>query len=564
MKTNNVKADAKALTFSLRVVRRILAATLGGSVLLLISPPGTTSATAQCRAAWNEVATPLGANSFYSVGAVGQDDVWAVGSRYDGVDDRPLAEHFDGQKWTIVPAPIPGTGGAYLRGVGGSSSVDVWAVGYQTTQTGVQKTLIEHYDGAAWSIVPSPNPASFASYLSTLVAVASNDVWAAGYYLGSNNYRTLVEHWDGNSWSIVPTPNVGDGPNALNGIAAAGSDDIWAAGYQSIASGSPSSTLILHFDGTTWTVVPSPNPGQPSSLAAVVATSDGLIWAAGFYYDGTQGKTLLLRGDESGFTALPGEDYSGEGNVLLGIAAAGPGDIWAAGYHYPSGTSDYQGLIEHYDGKQWRRVSSAQGESYTYLSGITAWTPGAGWAVGNTLTATIAESICEIQVSETGFDPTTAPAIQGDTIGWTIVSGDSHRLKDRSGMALFDSGTLAAGSSFQYTFNSAGTYSVTDRATHATSSVAVPVTVPSTGKAGKPLLVTWSAAAPAIGFVFDVQIRVSPDRSFHDWLVGQTATAATYVPATAGTYAFRARLRASATGAFSKWSPPSIVIVGNP
>ena len=110
-------------------------------------------------------------------------------------------------------------------------------------------------------------------------------------------------------------------------------------------------------------------------------------------------------------------------------------------------------------------------------------------------------------------------------------------------MALFDSGTLAAGSSFQYTFNSAGTYPVTDRATRATSSVAVPVAVPSTGKTGKPLLVTWSAAAPATGFVFDVQIRVSPDRSFHDWLVGQTATAATYVPATAGTYAFRARLR---------------------
>ena len=64
--------------------------------------------------------------------------------------------------------------------------------------------------------------------------------------------------------------------------------------------------------------------------------------------------------------------------------AAGPGDVWAAGYHYPIGTSDYQGLIEHYDGKQWRRVSSVQGGSYTYLSGITAWTLGAGWAVGNT------------------------------------------------------------------------------------------------------------------------------------------------------------------------------------
>ena len=184
--------------------------------------------------------------------------------------------------------------------------------------------------------------------------------------------------------------------------------------------------------------------------------------------------------------------------------------------------------------------------------------------MGNTLTATIAESVCEIQVSETGFDPATAPAVQGDTIGWTIVSGDSHRLKDRSGMGLFDSGTLAAGSSFQYTFDSAGTYPVTDRTTRATSSVAVPVAVPSTGKAGNPLLVTWSAAAAATGFLFDVQIRVPADQSFRDWLVGQTATAATYVPATAGTYAFRARLRASVTGAASKWSPPGVVIVGNP
>jgi hypothetical protein len=125
----------------------------------------------------------------------------------------------------------------------------------------------------------------------------------------------------------------------------------------------------------------------------VVALPDGQIWAAGFYYDGTQGRTLFIHGDESGFVTAPGEDFSGEGNVLLGIAAVGPSDIWAAGYHYPSGTSDYQGLTEHYDGKQWKRASSAQGESYTYLAGITAWTPGAAWAVGNTLTATIAESV---------------------------------------------------------------------------------------------------------------------------------------------------------------------------
>src|SRR5437870_9689371 len=109
---------------------------------------------------------------------------------------------------------------------------------------------------------------------------------------------------------------------------------------------------------------------------------------------------LLVHDDSSSLKIVAGEDFPGEGNVLNGIAASASGDMFAAGYHYPNGTSDYQGLIEHYDGKQWRRVSSAQGASYTYLSGITAQSGGEAWAVANTLTATIAESACEIHASE--------------------------------------------------------------------------------------------------------------------------------------------------------------------
>ena len=334
-----------------------------GVVSLLISAVSAVGAPATCRPAWSETPTPPGSNSFYGIAAITPTDVWAVGSRYDGINDRPLAEHFDGVQWLIVPVPALGNSAAYLRGVGGLSGIDVWAVGYQITRSGANKTLIEHYDGGAWTIVTSPNPASLASYLSEVVAVAMSDVWAVGYYLDNSGvYRTLVEHWDGTSWIIVSSPNAGNGDNALNGIAAASSNDIWAVGYQSSAPGAASSTLVLHFDGTSWTIVPSPNPGGlTSSLAGVVAMADGRIWAAGFYYDETQGRTLLLHGDSSGFEVVPGEDFPGEGNVLNGIAASGPGDIFAAGYHYPNGTSDYQGLIEHYDGTQWRRVSSVQG-----------------------------------------------------------------------------------------------------------------------------------------------------------------------------------------------------------
>jgi len=550
---------------SANLIGRALAVALGVGGLFISAVSAMGGATA-CRPAWSEMPTPPGANSLYGVAAITHSEVWAVGSHYDGVDDRPLAENFDGIQWVTVNVATPGPGSAYLRGVAGVSGTDVWAAGYWITTSGLSKTLIEHYDGTSWAIVPSPNPPSSASYLGTVAAVATNDVWVAGHYLDNSGvYRTLVEHWDGTSWMIVSSPNAGNGPNALNGIAAASSNDIWAVGYQSSAPGAASSTLVLHFDGTSWTIVLSPNPGGlTSSLAGVVAMADGRIWAAGFYYDGTQGRTLLLHGDSSGFETVAGEDFPGEGNVLNGIAASGSGDIFAAGYHYPNGTSDYQGLIEHYDGQQWRRVSSAQGASYTYLSGITAQPAGAAWAVGNTLTATIAQSVCEIQVSEAGFVPKAASATLGDTVGWTIIGSSSHRLVDASGMQLFDSGSRTPSSSFQFTFNSAGTYPVTDRTTHATSAIAVPVDLPETGTTGMPLTVTWSAAAPSDGFLFDVQIRTPSNPGFRNWRVGQTDTSATFVPPAEGAYAFRARLRDSVTGKVSKWSPSAVVTVQNP
>ena len=520
-------------------------------------------ASSTCRAAWTQMLTPPGTNSFYSVGAIATNAIWAVGSRYDGTDDRPMAQHYDGRKWLLISVPSPGNGAAYLRTVATLSANDVWAGGYQTTRSGAQTTLIEHYDGTAWTIVPSANPNSFAAYVSALGAVAPNDIWAAGHYLSNSGvYRTLLEHWDGALWTVVSSPNAGAGDNALNGIATTDGNELWAVGYAAPSVGTPVATLVLHYDGTSWSIVPSPNPGGvTSSLSSVVAMADGTIWAAGFYYDGTRGRTLLLHGDATGFSVVPGEDFPNDGNVLNGIAASASGDLWAVGYHYPSGTSDYQGLVEHFDGEQWRVVSSPQGGTYTYLAGSTALPGGFACAVGNTLTSTFAESICEIQVGDTGFVPNTAPANIGDTVGWTFIGDGSHQLVDASGMNLFDSGMRADGSSFQYTFNSTGSYPVSDSLTNKEGMVAVSLVLPSKAGTGSSFSVTWSAAPPVNDFVFDAQIRTPTDTTFHDWLIGETNTSASYVPAMAGTYAFRARLRNAGTGASSNWSPVGQVLV---
>src|SRR5262249_26591894 len=160
----------------------------------------------------------------------------------------------------------------------------------------------------------------------------------------------------------------------------------------------------------------------------------------------------------------------------------------------------------------------------------------------------------------TGFSPQKATTSQGQTVGWSLLGNGSHQLVDASGMDLFDSGVRVSGSSFQFTLNSAGNYPVSDSVTGASSTIAIPVQVPAKGKVNTPFTVTWSAAPPVNGFVFDSQIQI-PGGTFQDWMIGQTASSASYTPATAGNYLFKARLRQVANGASSNWSPAATVNV---
>src|SRR6266581_3390102 len=56
-------------------------------------------------------------------------------------------------------------------------------------------------------------------------------------------------------------------------------------------------TLTEHWDGGTWTVVPSPAPGTVSLLRSVRGTSPSDVWAVGEYSDGTMNKTLTMHWD---------------------------------------------------------------------------------------------------------------------------------------------------------------------------------------------------------------------------------------------------------------------------
>jgi hypothetical protein len=91
-------------------------------------------------------------------------------------------------------------------------------------------------------MVPSPEPANDQIYLNEVEAISANDVWAVGYYqsLAGENLPLII-HWDGTQWIEVATPDTGTSPNFLNAVAAVSSTDVWAVGY------SYQGPVILHY-----------------------------------------------------------------------------------------------------------------------------------------------------------------------------------------------------------------------------------------------------------------------------------------------------------------------------
>ena len=231
------------------------------------------------------------------VSALSGSNAWAVGS----TGTATLILHWNGTAWTRVAAPSPGHLGR-LTAVSAFSPSNVWAVGSYETANGGNKTLILHWNGTSWVQVASPSPEVIdGSFLLGVSAVSPSDIWAAGWYYltGGEASNTLVLHWNGTRWTRVPSPNpVHLGFNALNSVSGRSAADAWAVGS------TDTGTLILHWDGTSWTRVPSPGQTSQDALNGVSALSASDAWSAGRRYDWGAGLALerhqLDAGAESG------------------------------------------------------------------------------------------------------------------------------------------------------------------------------------------------------------------------------------------------------------------------
>jgi hypothetical protein len=309
--------------------------------------------------------------------AIAADDIWAVGERPDPNDpdeDIGLAMHWNGSAWQEFPTPPFGELTGALFEVSGTSANDVWAVGSNGQRSFNDRQLVvEHWDGSSWSLVDAPQ-ASFNDELFGVVAISPTNAWAVGGYDtgGTGLNHMLIERWDGQRWSLVKTP---DFPNTrLNAVDAISANDVWAVG--------PAGTT-LHFDGTKWSKVPSPNPGgRVDSMNAVSALVGNDVWSVGTMSGGHpfDGLTFSMHWDGTGWKVARSPSPS-SGDEANGVSVLPGGEAWMVGVYFPDAFTN-KPLTEHFSGGRWTVVPAPQTSN---LDGVAAVASNDVWAVGSSI-----------------------------------------------------------------------------------------------------------------------------------------------------------------------------------
>jgi hypothetical protein len=183
------------MAFTRKHFRHACATAVAGLALSAIVAVVAADAATPATSPWSVVPGRL-----YNVAAVSASDIWAVGLNPSGA----LIMHWNGTAWASSSEP------GFLEGVAATSPGNAWAVG-GSNWFDPNATVIYHWDGGGWTRQSSPNPPTGGYFLGVAAASAS-DAWAVGQTgpgpgegTGPSD-RALIEHWDGTAWTRVPSP----------------------------------------------------------------------------------------------------------------------------------------------------------------------------------------------------------------------------------------------------------------------------------------------------------------------------------------------------------------------
>jgi hypothetical protein len=281
---------------------------------------------------------------------------------------------------------------SYLRDVWADPTGGAWAVGAMP-EPGVDRSLSYAlgWDGSEWerTAIPDRRPGG-TNTLAGVGGAGRRDVWAVGWSKADAEHvaSTVAVHWDGTAWSRVTTPNPGPAGNRLEAVAAVGSDDVWAVGAQLPPASASWQPLAIHWDGASWAGAAFPaveGCGETGELTDVAA-GGGVVLATGTCW------AVSPPGAERGFVgSWDGERWEivhttgseSESTRLASVAVAGT-DAWVVGWSRTiagAAGGPETALLVHHDGRTWATTAVPTGAASSRLNQVVTHA-GQVWAVG--------------------------------------------------------------------------------------------------------------------------------------------------------------------------------------
>jgi Ser-Thr-rich glycosyl-phosphatidyl-inositol-anchored membrane family len=339
---------------------------------------------------WSIVASPnfgTGSNFLFGVACISSTSCRAVGRYSNGSNvAHTLVETWNGTAWSITASPNLSTGSNYFTGVACTSATSCRAVGaYYNGSSVVEQTLVETWNGTSWSIIASPNPGGSDNSLSAVSCTSSTSCMAVGSYTNAGMERTLVESWNGSGWAIVASPNSGSSNNGLGGVSCTTSTS--CVGVGSYNNAGVGQTLIESWNGSTWAITPSPNQSTTdnNALNRVACTSSTSCVAVGFYFDGSSNtnQTLVESWNGTVWSITPSPNQPSSNNDLTAVSCTSATACTAVGVSV-DGSSIAQTLIERWNGTVWSISSSPNpGVISNELNGVKCTSSTSCMAVGD-------------------------------------------------------------------------------------------------------------------------------------------------------------------------------------
>ena len=239
---------------------------------------------------WTRTAMPKPAGTddvtIDGVACPSQSECVAVGTGYPPPSAKsavtfPIADYWNGSRWTAGRAAAAGSGGAF-EAVSCSSARNCYAVGEYTPKgTNHFVPLIEHWNGTAWSKQNAPVPSGTTFGELTAVSCRSATVCVA---VGTDGSGVLIERLTASGWSKT-TPR--SAPTAsLYGVSCPSASSCFAVGSRLTTSGG---SLVERWNGRTWSgsTTPVPHGAANAGLQSVSCVSATHCLAVGNY--GTNG-----------------------------------------------------------------------------------------------------------------------------------------------------------------------------------------------------------------------------------------------------------------------------------